>query len=545
MPTPTVSSVMTRGVVTIRPDTPFKDIVALLNDKGISAVPVTDDDGRLLGVVSESDLLAKEEYRSGLDRAPTLLSTRDPEERCRRAEGRTAADVMTPGVACVREDDPVVAVARRLAEANVRRMFVVDESGSLVGVVARRDLLRLYLRPDERIRDDVRALLDEIAASEASAIEVRVELGVVALLGRAPSRVGQERVVRAVRALPGVVGVRNQLIPGQGVPSSPAEAAPTAPATATTTTSASASASARAERAGGGARAVRRPEGRVVAGISGAEEDDAKVVAWAAEEAARRGLPLHLVHVYAAMPYAIPVTLGGPLPPVDDLAVREAGRVALDHAARQVRAAHPALGLTAELASGRPDLALREESARAAMLVLGARRHGALAEVVLGSMAGDMSVSATCPVVAVPVDRPPAPRGGPVVVGVNDAATATDTLRFAFAEASSRGAELHAVHCLATPSTTPGGEGAERDEHERSLAGVITAVAEGYPDVRAYSASVPGDAVPELLHRSEDASLLVVGTHGRHRVGAAVLGSVSRALLRSAECPVAVVRPTH
>ncbi|SHF69835.1 universal stress protein [Streptoalloteichus hindustanus] len=529
MPVPTVASVMTRDVVTISEDTRFKDIVALLTDRGISAVPVTDSDGQLVGVVSEADLLAKEEYRAGLDRAPTLLPTPDPEEGSRRAEGLTAGDVMTRGAACVRPDDPVVAVARRLAQANVRRMFVLDETGQLVGVVARRDLLRLYLRPDERVRDDVCELLGEVVGGDATGIEVRVDHGVVTLRGSMPTHAQGERVTRAVRALPGVVGVED------GLTRSDAEA-PVSPA-------GGGAALSEERQAGGRGRDAEHPTPPVVVGVSGIEEEDAPVVAWAAEEAARRGAALRLVHVYVALPYTTPVMLNGPIPPLDDEAVREAGRAALDRAANQVRATHPALDLGTELTGGQPELALRTESATASLLVLGAHHHGPLAEAVLGSTAGAMSVTSACPVVAVPVDRQPSAPDGPVVVGVDDPGTARAAVEFAVAEASRRGVDLHAVHCWAGQAALGGEVPDEPERHEQVLAEATAELAERWPDVRLHTTSVRGDALSELLRRSDDAALLVVGTHGRHRLGAVVLGSVSRALLRSARCPVAVVRP--
>lgn len=105
-----------------------------------------------MGVVSELDLLDKEGEREG--RVPSLLAGRRRWRSWRRAKGRTAADVMTKRVVTIREDDPVAVAVRRLTSGGVRRLFVVRPGGRLVGVFARRDALRLILRPDVARADE-------------------------------------------------------------------------------------------------------------------------------------------------------------------------------------------------------------------------------------------------------------------------------------------------------------------------------------------------------------------------------------------------------
>ncbi|SHF70800.1 universal stress protein [Streptoalloteichus hindustanus] len=282
-------------------------------------------------------------------------------------------------------------------------------------------------------------------------------------------------------------------------------------------------------------------DGAVVAGISGVGDDDAKVVAWAAAEAARRQVRLCLLHAYVPMPYEIPLTLGGYVPPANDLSVRAAGRAALDAAAAQARAAHPDLAVNTVLATGRPDLVLGTASRHAALLVLGSSPHSAFAETVLGCLATEMSVAATCPVVAVPLGDTPVRPGGPVTVGIDDDAAAPAVLEFAFAEAERRQAPLHVVHCW--PRRDAGGDWDGQRAAQHHLNQVAVDVSLRWPQVSMWVSIVAADALTELRRRAETSALLVVGTHGRRRLGALVLGSVSRALLRSAACPVAVVRP--
>jgi len=204
----TVASVMTTKVTTVVPDTPFRELVALMAENGVSAVPVVATDGRAVGVVSEADLLAKQEFHGGQDELPH--GDRAGRERWYRALARNAAEVMTTPVRAVHADEPVSSAARLLAKAGIRRLFVVDRDGRLVGVVSRRDLLHVYLETDDDLRDRVAEML--VAAGVApGAVEVRVDAGVVTVDGEVRRRGLADAAVRMVRALPGVVGVRDNL----------------------------------------------------------------------------------------------------------------------------------------------------------------------------------------------------------------------------------------------------------------------------------------------------------------------------------------------
>jgi len=201
---------MTEQVVDIRPQTTFKEIVELLTSHGISAVPVVDGDGVPVGVVSEADLVSKEEFEGGTDPVPLL--SRAGRRRWRQASGLTAADVMNRTVLTIGVTDTVPAAARKLAKGGVRRLFVVDASGHLVGVVSRRDLLKVYLRTDEQLAGEIKAnVLADAMWIDEGVVDVGVADGVVTLSGTLPRRSDAELTARLTRAQLGVVGVVDNL----------------------------------------------------------------------------------------------------------------------------------------------------------------------------------------------------------------------------------------------------------------------------------------------------------------------------------------------
>ncbi|MCG8922835.1 CBS domain-containing protein [Lentzea sp. CC55] len=208
---PTVASLMTREVIAADVGSSFKDLVRLLEDNKISAVPVLDG-GHPVGVVSEADLVPKEEFRGGTEDAPGVFAGRVTKHRWEQAGGVTARDVMTSPVKTITSDLAASAAARELAAAGVRRLFVVDSDGALVGVLSRRDLLKLFLREDDELRTTIR---DEIFGRtlwvDPATVTVDVSAGVVTLDGRLERRSEVDIAEHLVRALPGVVDVHSQL----------------------------------------------------------------------------------------------------------------------------------------------------------------------------------------------------------------------------------------------------------------------------------------------------------------------------------------------
>lgn len=149
----TVAELMTRSVVRAQRDMPFKENVQLLADNGVTAVPVVDDLDRPVGVVSEADLLRKSSAQadlSGLTPVPHMEAW----ERA-KAEGARAEELMSAPAVCARPEWTVVEAARLMAVQNVKRLLVVDEADRLQGIVSRGDLLMIFLRRDDAIRDEI------------------------------------------------------------------------------------------------------------------------------------------------------------------------------------------------------------------------------------------------------------------------------------------------------------------------------------------------------------------------------------------------------
>jgi CBS-domain-containing membrane protein len=207
----TVGDVMTTDVVTIRDTCGYKEIVETLADHGLSAVPVVDDDHRVIGVVSEADLLHKMEYPGGVPHARLL-----ERKRVRTARDKAGADdaahLMTAPAVVVGPDTSVGAAAKLMDAEHVKRLPVVDDAGRIVGVVSRKDLLGLYLRDDEDLRREV---VDEVLVRvmwiDPSRVTVSVEHGVVTLDGTVERRSSLSIINELVARLPGVVDVAGNL----------------------------------------------------------------------------------------------------------------------------------------------------------------------------------------------------------------------------------------------------------------------------------------------------------------------------------------------
>ncbi len=218
----TVNDVMTKQVVAVGPDLPFKEVARVLVRHGVSAVPVVEAGGRVVGVVSEGDLMRKEEGREqypGDSYRPSLRA------RLRRrltmpgggggakAAAGTAAALMTAPAVTVAAHASTVRAARLMDEHGVKRLIVVDEDGRLEGVVSRRDLLGVYLRDDEETR---RLVVAGIPAqdrwNDRDGVLVQVHHGIVTLSGYTDRRSQAHAAVRAAESLGGVVDVREDLV---------------------------------------------------------------------------------------------------------------------------------------------------------------------------------------------------------------------------------------------------------------------------------------------------------------------------------------------
>jgi CBS domain-containing protein len=206
-----VQDVMTPEVVVVAPDCGFKHIVDVLADFRVSAVPVVED-GTVIGVVSEADLLHKVEVGGAIEPA-RLFERRTQRNARQKAAGETARELMTSPVVTVGPEASIGAAARLMEQHHVKRLPVVEEaSGRLVGIVARRDLLRRYLRPDAEIRREiVEDVLLRTMWVDPVDISVTVEEGRVTLTGRPDRRSTAQIAVRLARGVDGVVSVTDRL----------------------------------------------------------------------------------------------------------------------------------------------------------------------------------------------------------------------------------------------------------------------------------------------------------------------------------------------
>ena len=161
----TVKDVMTTSVVAVRKDASFKEMAAMLRARRISAFPVVDDAGRVIGVVSEGDMLVKEAVQA--DGSSLLAALRHLREDD-KATGITAGDLMTAPAVTIGPDAPVEEAARLMYDRRVKRLPVVNVAGRLVGIISRVDVLAVFSRPDDDIRDEiVHQALPAIALAEA------------------------------------------------------------------------------------------------------------------------------------------------------------------------------------------------------------------------------------------------------------------------------------------------------------------------------------------------------------------------------------------
>lgn len=207
---PTVESVMTGAVVTARPDTGFKELVALMNTHRVSGLPVIDSTGRPVGVVSEADTLVKQEHLGSGSKPPWF--GRNRRARWRKATGHTAGELMTAPAVTIGTDATVTAAARLLAEKNIRRLCVIDDGGLLVGVVSRRDVIGTFLRPDNDIRDDIEERVFKKGMwLFPGSLAVAVTDGVATLDGKVERRTTAQIAGQLTHAIPGVVAVHNNV----------------------------------------------------------------------------------------------------------------------------------------------------------------------------------------------------------------------------------------------------------------------------------------------------------------------------------------------
>jgi CBS domain-containing protein len=222
--------VMTRNVVTVSPDTTVPELVKILLSRNISGVPVVDNDGTLVGIVTEGDLVRRSELGTERKRGGWLAfftATATMAQDYVRSHGTKVSDLMTPGVVAATRDTPLAEVADMMEERHVRRVPVVED-GKVIGIVSRADLVRAIAAANpatETEADDVaihRQLLSELRHEEwakLGAIEIAVRNKIVHLFIGAEQPVEERQALRvAAENTPGVRGIEEHILPVPAMP---------------------------------------------------------------------------------------------------------------------------------------------------------------------------------------------------------------------------------------------------------------------------------------------------------------------------------------
>ena len=206
-----VRDIMTTDVVTVRPDTPYREIAAMFREHRVSGFPVTADDGTVTGVVSESDLLELADGRH---------------HGWHRADGpATAADLMTCPAVTASPDDLVQTAARVMHSHRLQRLPVTDREGRLEGIVSRSDVLSVFHRSDDEIRREItQDVIADGFFTDPARLIVTVHNGIVTLEGEPGSAVLGAGIAGRVQHLEGVVAVRDRFVyPARSAPSFPSD----------------------------------------------------------------------------------------------------------------------------------------------------------------------------------------------------------------------------------------------------------------------------------------------------------------------------------
>jgi CBS domain-containing protein len=203
-----VSDVMTRDVITVTEETPYKEIVSLLAENHISAVPVVNRYGGIGGIVSETDLIRKEEFQRRQTRWPLRWWRRAARSK---AAGLRAGEVMSHPAVTIEQSATIPEAAQLMAARGITRL-VVTHDDALAGIVTRSDLLKTFLQPDDRLLQRVRReVVVHALWDDPFSIEVSVEDGIVTLSGDVEQRSTADIAAKLTGEVDGVVAVVNEL----------------------------------------------------------------------------------------------------------------------------------------------------------------------------------------------------------------------------------------------------------------------------------------------------------------------------------------------
>jgi CBS domain-containing protein/nucleotide-binding universal stress UspA family protein len=357
-----VRDVMTTPAISIGHTAPFKEVVDLMLRRGISALPVVDDRGALLGVISDADLITKPAQGGG------------------RRRGRTAGGIMSAPADSAHLDDTVRDVARRMIDDHRKHLPVVDGSRRLVGVVSRRDLLRMFDRPDAELAADVSDALAEDPALDGHDVSVTAKDGVVTIEGTVRRIDDVTHVRRQAWMVPCVVDVASHLTVDEGAVASDAAA---------------------------DARAAGDVEGpatrRIVVGVDGSAASG-RALRWAAAQAKTWRAEVEAVHAWT-LPDIGADPLARALADPDELEAQARRELCLVvDGADGADGAEPVVPVSRTVVRDDPASAILDASKHADLLVVGSRGLGPDGDADLGAVADRVVREARCPVVVVPAD---------------------------------------------------------------------------------------------------------------------------------------------
>jgi len=208
----TVNEVMTTHVVAVTKDASFRDIAAMIRRRQVSAFPVVDADGKVIGVVSEADMLPKEALLGAPGVRVPAGAAAEPHNDFAKATGATAASIMTRTPITVTPDEPVTSAARLMYSCKVKSLPVVTEHGYLIGIISRADVLSVYCRPAAEIeREITQGVIMTGFGGDPSSFTVTVKDGIVTVGGRPQTGQQGRDILAEVWHVEGVVSVRDRL----------------------------------------------------------------------------------------------------------------------------------------------------------------------------------------------------------------------------------------------------------------------------------------------------------------------------------------------
>jgi len=205
----TVKDVMSTHVMAVRERASYKEIAAMLHEQRVSAFPVIDKDNKVIGVVSEADLLIKEALKGSL---PKVVGSIVTERERSRVMAVTAADLMTKPPVTIGPDESVTHAARLMYSRHVKRLPVTNDDGTLIGIVTRGDVLSVYSRPDAEIQREIaQDLIQGTFRCDPASFTVTVKDGVATIVGTPETTAVGYDIIDAARHVEGVVAVRDRL----------------------------------------------------------------------------------------------------------------------------------------------------------------------------------------------------------------------------------------------------------------------------------------------------------------------------------------------